>query len=131
LISLTQGVILAIVRTNEPFYRRLIIEEIKSWFGELLNEKDIKNDLQKNVASSLMNSQLCVDMVYTILFSITEHTVGRIKNKDWKNYQMYDFMNGKNMTKNEILIESMIVRDPDSLRVAKLECDTQEYQTVG
>lgn len=98
-----------------------MIKEIKSWFGELLDEKDIKNDLQKNVSSSLMNSQLSVDMIYTILHSITEHTIGRVKNKDWRNYQMYDFMNGKQMTRNEIFIESMIVKNPNNLRVAKIE----------
>jgi hypothetical protein len=65
-------------------------------------------------------------MVYTILHSITEHTVGRIKGEDWKCYQMYDFMNGKNMTRNEILIESMVVKNPNNLKVAKIEGD-EEY----
>jgi hypothetical protein len=56
ILSLLQGIILAIVRTNEPFYRQILLEEVKSWFGELINEEDIKSDLRKNLASALMNS---------------------------------------------------------------------------
>ena len=65
-----------------------------------------------------MNSQLSVDIIYTILFSITEHTVGRPKSKDWRKYEMYDFMNGDHLTGNQNLIESMIVRNPNQLKVA-------------
>ena len=41
MVALLQGIILAIVRTNEPIYRHLVIEEIKSWFGELIDEEKI------------------------------------------------------------------------------------------
>lgn len=121
MFALLQGIILAVVRTNEPIYKHLIFEEIKSWFGELINEEDIKNDLKKNSASALMNKQLSQDMIYTILHGITEHTVGRVMDKDWKKYQMYDFMSGKSMTKNEVLIESMVVKNPNSLIVANID----------
>ena len=60
-------------------------------------------------------------MIYTILHGITEHTVGRVMDKDWKKYQMYDFMSGKAMTKNEVLIESMVVKNPNSLIVANID----------
>ena len=65
-----------------------------------------------------MNKQLSQDMIYTILHGITEHTVGRLMDKNWKNYQIYDFLSGKQMTKNETLMEHMIVLNPDSLVVA-------------
>ena len=41
MFALLQGIILAVVRTNEPIYKHLIFEEIKSWFGELINPEDV------------------------------------------------------------------------------------------
>lgn len=60
-------------------------------------------------------------MIYTIIHGITEHTVGRIMFDDWKKYNVYDFVSGKNMTKNEVWIESMVVKEPSRLVVANFD----------
>jgi hypothetical protein len=36
------GIILSLVRINEPYFKFVIKREIWSWFGELLSEEDIK-----------------------------------------------------------------------------------------
>lgn len=82
----------------------MLEREFKSWFGELHDVTTEANDIRKNLAIKLMSAQLSVELVYTILYTITEHTVGRSKSDDWKIYQNYDFIN-----KNEFLIESMVV----------------------
>jgi len=88
LISLFSGIILAIARLYEPFYRYLVWKEIKSWFGSLVSEKQKKNlgDIQKNPAMVLLSAQLSIELVYSILVAITEHTVGETKSSDWKKY---------------------------------------------
>ena len=77
-----------------------------------------------------MNKQLSQDMIYTILHGITEHTVGRVMDKNWKNYQTYDFLSGKNMTKNETLMEYMTVLNPESLNVATIDDLPQKSKSM-
>jgi len=49
-ITLFQGVALAIVRTNEPFYRFLLTREFMSWFGIDYKIKGTEaNDIRKNL----------------------------------------------------------------------------------
>jgi len=125
LITLLQGLLLAIVRTNEPFYQYLVEKEIYSWFGQLYFESnENQTNMRKNLAVQLMNQQLSVELVYSILFTVTEHTVGIPKSIDWKIYQPYDFIN-----KNEFLIESMTVRNPESFAVVK-SSDVQKRKSV-
>lgn len=62
-----------------------------------------------------MNAQLSVDLVYAILHTITENTVGIPKREDgtrlnWLVYQKYDFTN-----KNDFLIESMVINNPKKM----------------
>ena len=52
-ITLLQGIIIAIVRSNEPIYKHLVFTEIMSWFGEVtldVNYKS-KNGLKMSVSS--------------------------------------------------------------------------------
>jgi hypothetical protein len=112
LITLLQGFAMAIVRTNEPIYSFLLTREWKSWFGELYDEDTESNDLRKNLAVQLMNAQLSIELVYTILYTITEHTSGMQKSKDYKIYKPYDFEG-----KHQFLIESMTVNNPKNLTV--------------
>jgi len=121
-ISLWSGIILACVRLNEPFYRFLVRKEVRSWFGLLIPERVEKNleDIQKNPAFMLLSAQLSIELIYSILVGITEHTVGQVKSKDWKQYQSYDFSN-----KNKILIESMIVTNPRRIEIASVPVNSQ------
>jgi hypothetical protein len=65
-----------------------------------------------------MNAERSIDLVWAILYTITEHTVGIPKCKDWLAYQKYDFRN-----KNDFLIESMVIQNIDALRVTELPED--------
>jgi len=56
-------------------------------------------------AFSLMIQQLCTDLVYTMLYTVTKHTVGIKKQGYWTVYQDYDFKNN-----NKFLIETMLVK---------------------
>ena len=96
------------MRTNEPVYKTIMWEEFYSWFGLIYDDGyDDPNDIRKNPAYTLMYKQLSIDLIYTILHSITEHTVGMVKGKTWKEYKGYDFTNS-----NNFLIESMVVKNP-------------------
>jgi hypothetical protein len=52
-----------------------------------------------------MIQTLCTDLVYSILYTVTKHTVGIKKEGRWTVYQDYDFTN-----KNKFLIETMLVK---------------------
>ena len=65
-----------------------------------------------------MNAERSIDLVWAILYTITEHTVGIKKSNNWSIYQKYDYMN-----KNDFLIESMVIRNIEALRVTELPED--------
>lgn len=94
--------------------------EVKSWLGLLHDEKDSALANRGGTSFEVMTAQLMVDLIYAILYSITENTVGIKKSADFRNYQNYDFTN-----KNVVLIESMIVKNPNSLQV-----NTDESEAV-
>ena len=50
-----------------------------------------------------MNSQLSIDLIHTILYSIYEHTSGIEKNIEWQRYNKYDFD-----CKNDTFIEFIV-----------------------
>lgn len=103
-ILLLQGLALSFVRAlKEPLYKFVVTREWKSWFGELYNPKLDKNDIRKNLAVELMNQQLSIELIFTILDTITYHTRGIKKTEDWERYQDYDFAN-KNSFNNEYLV---------------------------
>lgn len=41
----------------------------------------------------MMSEQLSIDLIYTILYSITENIVGTKKSEKWLDYIKYDFKN--------------------------------------
>jgi hypothetical protein len=103
--SLLQGTILAIARFNEPVYSFVLLQEVYSWFGLIYDDGiEDENDIKKNPAFTLMYKQLSIDLIYTILHAITEHTVGMTKKASWTDYKNYDFTNQNNFT-----IDSMVI----------------------
>lgn len=120
-----QGVLLAFCRCREPVYNYMIRVELRSWFGWTSEEqKKTKDDLSNQSAYSLMIQQLCTDLVYTILYTVTKHTVGIKKEGRWTVYQGYDFTN-----KNKFLIETMLVKSSFFKEAKKL--DKSAEQTAG
>jgi len=87
-------------RFREPIFHNIVLIEVKTWFGIIPEEDDKSSD-----AFSLMIQQLCTDLVYTILYTVTKHTVGIKKQGRWTVYQPYDFSN-----KNKFVIETMLVK---------------------
>jgi hypothetical protein len=84
----------------------MVIVEIRSWFGYISPEMQKKSDdMASQSTFSLMIQQLCTDLVYTMLYTVTKHTVGITKQGRWTVYQPYDFSN-----KNKFLIETMLVK---------------------
>ncbi len=72
---------MTIIRTREPYFKFLIKQQWMSYFGELMDEKDIANS-QKYVNDSLatfLTSSLNVELVHIILTSITSHTKGKVE----------------------------------------------------
>ena len=103
---MAQGILLALFRFREPVYYHMFKIEIKSWFGwESIKEQKKADMMATNSSFSLMIQQLCNDLVYTMLYTVTKHTVGITKQGRWTVYQPYDFSN-----KNKFVIENMLVK---------------------
>ena len=102
---------MAYARTNEPVYSFILRKEIYSWFGLRYDEASAEGSIRKNLAVRLMNAQLSVELVYTILHTITQHTKGK-KKPSFKDYQDYDFTN-----KNEFMITNMKIDDIDNIKI--------------
>ena len=103
---MAQGILLALFRFREPVYYHMFKIEIKSWFGwESIEEQKKADMMATNSSFSLMIQQLCNDLVYTMLYTVTKHTVGITKQGRWTVYQPYDFSN-----KNKFVIENMLVK---------------------
>ena len=84
----------------------MFLIEIRTWFGLTSIEQQKKADMMATHSSfSLMIQQLCNDLVYTMLYTVTKHTVGITKQGRWTVYQPYDFSN-----KNKFVIENMLVK---------------------
>jgi len=66
------------LRASEPIYKLMIWKELYSWFGILTKMGD--QDKIKIAASfGHMNEQMSIDLIYTILHSITKFTIGTVK----------------------------------------------------
>ena len=46
-VSLFQGILLAVLRVNEPVYQYIVCREIFSWFG-ILYSNDLKSENKQN-----------------------------------------------------------------------------------
>jgi hypothetical protein len=65
----------------------MVLIEVREWFG-LLSEKQLEDyhTQSDRSAFSLMIQQLCTDLVYTMLYTVTKHTVGIKKEGRWTVY---------------------------------------------
>jgi len=114
LLSLLQGIVLAYARLKEVIYRNYLYLEFISWFGILPPASD-GNPLLERPAIAILHQQLSIEMIYTILYSITEYTVGEVKGEKYDSYKNYDFVSF-----NQILIDYMIVKDPKKMQVGSV-----------
>lgn len=104
-------------------FKSLIYIEFRAWFG-LVTSSKIDKDAKAQMAASFgqMNQEISIDMMYSILYSIINHTVGDPKTRfrrkedecylsDFKTaYKDYDFKN-KNTTNMDYIM--MIGDKPD------------------
>jgi hypothetical protein len=59
------------------------------------------------LAGEAMSQQLSIELIFTILNSITNHTKGIMKTETWDLYQDYDFNN-----KNTFAVEYLVIDKP-------------------
>lgn len=107
-ISLAQGIILAVARLKEDLYRSMLYKEVGSWFG--ITYDDHEHDVYNKPAVAILQQQLSVELIYTILYTITKYTVGKSKSSDYREYKHYDFDSF-----NQVPIDFMIVQEPKTL----------------
>lgn len=70
----------------------------------------------------MMQSQLTTELLYSILVSITKYGVGTvIEGKSHKEFRDLDFNNT-----NKFKIDSMVVKNPDKLRVQDADLNLEE-----
>jgi hypothetical protein len=113
-MTLMQGIVLAYARLKEVIYRNFLYLEFISWFGILPPAND-GNMLLERPAIAILHQQLSVEMIYTILYAITEYTVGEVKSEKFEAYKNYDFVSF-----NQILIDYMIVQNPEKMVVGDI-----------
>lgn len=79
--ALVTGIIISLVRINEPYFKFVIKREVWSWFGELLSEEDVKcsEEAENDSLSAALASSLNVELVYVILETISTKCSGRIR----------------------------------------------------
>ena len=75
------GIILSLVRINEPYFKFVLKKEIWSWFGELLSEEDLKTseEAENDSLSVVLAQSLNVELVYVILETISTKCSGVVK----------------------------------------------------
>ena len=91
----------------------MLYKEVGSWFGITFNE--FEHDVYNKPAVALLQQQLSVELIYTILYTITKYTVGKSKSSDYREYKLYDFESF-----NQVPIDFMIVQEPKTLQVAHI-----------
>ena len=79
--AMITGFILTIIRIQEPYFKFLIKQKVFSWFGILMDERDIQHSNQyiNDSLATFLTSSLNVELVHAILESITKHTKGRVE----------------------------------------------------
>ena len=78
--AISTGLVISIARISEPYFLFLIKKEVKSWFGILMTEKeiDVSKGYEKDSLSAFLASSLNVELVNVILYSICDHSSGRL-----------------------------------------------------
>ena len=76
--ALLTGLVISFVRASEPYFFFVIKQEVWSWFGELLNQKEIDNSqgTENESLSTVLASSLNVELVTVILESISTRCSG-------------------------------------------------------
>lgn len=124
-MTLVQGIVLAHARLKEVIYRNYLYIEFISWFGILPPETNGENALLERPAIAILHQQLSIEMIYTILYAITEYTVGEIKSDKYQSYKNFDFVSF-----NQVLIDYMIVENPKKLQVGGVPDKDILQQTI-
>jgi len=84
------GFIMALIRIREPYFKFLIKQKVKSYFGILMDEKEIAKSKKymNDTLITFLTSSLNVELVHIILESITKHSKGIVR--DGYNYLSYE-----------------------------------------
>ena len=110
IVQLSQGIFLLFLRLSERMVRFYTLREFKAWFG-IPHKKTKAQNLDSNY--QMIQSQLTTELLYSILVAITKYGVGTvIEGKSHKDFREIDFTNTSNFK-----IDSMVVKNPDNLRV--------------
>ena len=115
--AMLTGVILACIRCREPYFKFLIKQQVKEYFGVLMSEKEIAQNggMLNDTVGTFLTSSLNVELVHVILVSIGR-SGGKLRpNSNYLDYTKKDFCQTK-----EHLITSFKIYDPEKWKVAKL-----------
>lgn len=79
--ALCTGMVVALVRTMEPYFHFLIKQEFFSWFGLILNEKEQNNakSHEKDSIANFLSASLNVELVNAILYALSNKMSGVAK----------------------------------------------------
>ena len=100
------GILMSIVRINEPIFKVTIKRGIYQFFGELV-EVDKKGSSMDGTLLSFLMSSLNIELVHIILTTVSKNTVGTPKSDlNYKVYQNYDHTN-----KNKFVLDSIEIDD--------------------
>lgn len=79
--AMLTGLIMAMIRIKEPYFKFLLKKEMKSWFGILMDEKEIENSKYyiNDTLTTFLTCSLNVELVHVILKSIAYHREGVVK----------------------------------------------------
>lgn len=69
----SQGIVLCLYCFRSSKWRYIFNRELRSWWGLLTEEHKI------DTTYTLMKKGLCTELIYTILYVITNHTAGETK----------------------------------------------------
>lgn len=93
----SQACVLCLYCFSSSKWRHVFYREMRSWWGLLTDDARI------STTYTMMKKGLCTELVYTMLYVITNHTAGEAKDS----YKDYDFTNEYKFT-----LENLFVKDP-------------------
>jgi len=91
----------------------MFCSEFKAWFGEF-DEEESKDERDNSPSIAILQKQLAVELIYTILYTITKYTVGSPRDSV-EAFKKYDFDSF-----HEKAIDFMAVKDPKCMEVAEI-----------
>lgn len=72
---LITGFVMSVIRAQEPYFKFLIMKEVKGWFGIYVDENDKAQSYANDSLATFLTSSLNVELVHVILEAITKYTV--------------------------------------------------------